>query len=438
MYDQRQYQITKSFSEQLKLRDNKSMGQARKKDATNLISQSNLNCDILGGFLDLPRGSVSIEEIEKYLKIHALFSEHIIIPDGWMHCTGPISEYLRKRYGESLKAKDSKIFDNNTFFELLDAGIIVPGLRGQHPSDDKNGPIGYDIMKVWEGSFENSFGVYFPPEDKLKRMTILDQENEDNRKLLEGIAKNTRLFVDWTSPHISINTPGFKNTDDLKLWDKTFSDFTFDLLYNTDSPLTIMTEGYIEYLNSIGLLDDPKVKSEAEAFWGELQERMSELVLDGNYIRRGSVEKIVGSLLGYERLEGYQVLKEHSKSLEVMPNPFYSRKLRNQEYFNLKATLGLHLLDRVTTIQEALFSLKFNCSPNMCPGYSQELIDVGLLKISGISHQAKFKFFDNRQGTCSGYHLNVGYFVPFLYQVQESSLPLSTPGSYIGFGNILC
>src|SRR5262249_16004629 len=54
--------------------------------------------DVIPGFLDLPSGTLEPDDLERYLKILALFSDHILIPDGWLHCMGPLSEHLRAQF----------------------------------------------------------------------------------------------------------------------------------------------------------------------------------------------------------------------------------------------------------------------------------------------------------------------------------------------------
>ena len=52
--------------------------------------------DVILGSLDLPfLGEMTNQQMERHLAAAALFNRHIIVPDGWLHCKGPLSEYLR-------------------------------------------------------------------------------------------------------------------------------------------------------------------------------------------------------------------------------------------------------------------------------------------------------------------------------------------------------
>src|SRR5437879_2656976 len=54
--------------------------------------------DILPCTLDLPAGLLPTWLVQRQLAFYALFADRIIIPDGWAHCKGPLSEYVRRVY----------------------------------------------------------------------------------------------------------------------------------------------------------------------------------------------------------------------------------------------------------------------------------------------------------------------------------------------------
>jgi hypothetical protein len=41
------------------------------------------NLDIIPGYLDLPSGTLDAHNVRRFLNVSALFSDHLIIPDGW-------------------------------------------------------------------------------------------------------------------------------------------------------------------------------------------------------------------------------------------------------------------------------------------------------------------------------------------------------------------
>jgi hypothetical protein len=52
----------------------------------------------------------------RYLALTALFFDHMIVPDGWLHCAGPISEYLRTQHDKASQAATAGAadeFDDN-------------------------------------------------------------------------------------------------------------------------------------------------------------------------------------------------------------------------------------------------------------------------------------------------------------------------------------
>jgi hypothetical protein len=371
-----QYVIEGSFPKKLNKKGTSILQNNPQSSKIGTQFQKTKNTDILAGFADLPSGHVEENTVETYFKILSLFYEHILIPDGWFHCNGPLSNYLFNKYLKSGKDTRKPDFANNIVLEYLRNGIIIPGLRGIRPTQHINEIRGFDIFDVWNGDVRSengevlSLGV-FKPEDE--RMAILDP-SEENQIILKSLSENTQFFVDWTSPHIPVTSVCDNEKLDLEVWDNVFSEFVFSFLCDSESQITNKKE--LEILEKLGI----SFGNEVVEFWDTIGHKIIDLKRNNAAIRRGDIEGLVAEYLEISRLESYAQLygKLHSPSEYNINFPLSNIIRTSEKYINPIAWLGSVILDRVTTIQEYLFSSKFNCKINNCSYLSQDTIDSGL------------------------------------------------------------
>src|SRR5687768_13862946 len=81
-------------------------------------AQIQRNTVLYGGALDIANAAASNRMVSD-LKFGALLYQHIVVPDGFFHCYGPLFDVLHEPKG--LLAE--------TVLALLQDGIIVPALR---------------------------------------------------------------------------------------------------------------------------------------------------------------------------------------------------------------------------------------------------------------------------------------------------------------------
>ena len=122
--------------------------------------------NLYGGLADLVNGSTDSKVIDRALKFAALFYEHIIVPDGFFHCYGPLATYARSLSPSALEA--------SVLGRLLQHGFVVPAIRE-----------GDSIYSNWNGS---RMGVY--PGEFL----ILKRDDGD---FLGHIDELTATYTSW-------------------------------------------------------------------------------------------------------------------------------------------------------------------------------------------------------------------------------------------------
>ncbi|MBN2474595.1 MAG: hypothetical protein JXB62_08300 [Pirellulales bacterium] len=304
-------------------------------------TQDPINIDVLAGQLDLPSGDLGTKALERYLKTTALFYEHVLIPDGWLHCQGPIAFYLQSCFARAArKTRNPEChneFRRNLVFGLLREKILVPLLRGKRPENPQDSPIGFDLLGPYEGRDKRlqDLGVYFDSDDN--RMMVLDA-TDANKTILSELSTRIRLFADWTSPDVPVDAVGYDQKADLREWDTTLSQRVFQEILEGENPDVA--------------IDQLEAKMECMRFWHEFRGRVEDV--RSELIRRGTIERLVAAVLksDAQRLKAYTQLRLGSVSHFV-------------------ASLALN---RVSTVQEAMFADRFNCHRGYCLHYSPEAL----------------------------------------------------------------
>ncbi|MBP0017362.1 MAG: hypothetical protein J7647_07370 [Cyanobacteria bacterium SBLK] len=92
-------------------------------------NEENSRLNLYGGCFDLVTGTSLSSKISEELKFAALFYERIIVPDGFFHCYGALSNYFTS-YIKNRKGLEKELGkEANNIAKFLKAGILVPALR---------------------------------------------------------------------------------------------------------------------------------------------------------------------------------------------------------------------------------------------------------------------------------------------------------------------
>jgi hypothetical protein len=345
--------------------------------------------DVIPGFLDLPSGTLDADELEINLKILGLFSDHIIVPDGWMHCQGPLSEHLRKQFRDAQnhpQAHQGDWFASQTIPVFLRAGLIVPGLRGRRPRSLVDQILGFDLHDVWAGNVLDEqhnvlgFGVGGLPEKD--RMAILD-DSDENHELLKLLSRNTATFLDWTTPTVPVTRIGYDMAPDQKRWDLAFATYAEAIVFN--SPTDALGTKGIRFLYESGMLPTPNVRTIIGDFYDGLMGTLHDELRVPEKFRRGAVERAVAQALGIQRLRSYDdVLYKPDYGLQPLPSPICTLLPGAPTFLRIRPLLARILLDQITFTQQALYAQKFNACLGLGRRPIVDPIDRGLPHKRGL------------------------------------------------------
>lgn len=340
-------------------------------------TQSRLN--VIPGLLDLPAAFVDDRAIETYLKALALFYRQIIIPDGWLHCAGPITEYLRRQLR---KGEMSAAYTGNVVHELMRAGIIWPALRGNHANAGEQ-PRGFDLYQVWCGGVRDRHGKGFGVniEEAADRLMILDPNESawttsetasENHLLIRDTSESVQQFLSWDAPTVPITTPA---PSALARWNQRLTKLTKENVFDNELIYRDDDLPFLEKTLGVGHVGRLALGSFMEALTDRLRTYTSSADL-----RRGHFERAMGeSLTGITgRLTSYEDLAQqvHRPGTSINPHVAASSADRWLDPASFYASI---LLDRVSTIQEAMFAKKFKASLGMCVNWSSYVLNTNEL-----------------------------------------------------------
>lgn len=134
---------------------------------------------VYGGVLDLINGTNLDNRTLDFIKFCALFYKHIIVPDVFFHCYGPLHSHISK-----IQKKEPKQPDPITVF--LENGILVPSLRE-----------GTSLLTNWDGGT----GI-----EKGRGMILSDA---DGRRPLDFVDRRASHICKWPAPMASPTTTTF-------------------------------------------------------------------------------------------------------------------------------------------------------------------------------------------------------------------------------------
>lgn len=324
------------------------------------------NNDILPAVLDLPNHRVSPLQMERHLKLWALFFDRIIIPDGWIHCYGPISEYLRRHLKTAEQGR--RQFHSNTFLRLLEAEVIVPALRGERPTRSDRIVRGYKQFDVARGKEKSrdvkrlNFGV------QPGRMMIMDLDgpetvrNSQNAQILEAVQNSTRLFAAWSAPALPVTALDCEDQKHVRSGDSKLGQRVALELLDED----LQTE-LLDSLCNRTRLQRKELQRFAEPFYKELG---SQCGPEG--IRRGDLENVVARQIFGGRMDRYAILDDlrHEPTAHKLVDEFASGLSGRTIIISPRREMARFALEITTTIQEASFADRFQCSLSIPPFFN--------------------------------------------------------------------
>lgn len=345
--------------------------------------QPKKSLDIIPAFLDLPCPRIAPLALERRLKILALFYEHLVVPDGWLHCSGPVSEYLRGKVER--QANKSPFVGTNTVLELLETQILVPGLRGYRAKSASDRPRGFDLKAVHNGDeidpAGGGFGVYRPNDEE--RATVLDP-TEVNLCIVDAMSSHVRLYLDWGAPTVPIDLIGYDDVAVKQEWDADYAKRAFDFLLRSESAFTGQED--FERLLGLGFIKGRQTEL-GRTRWEVVFEGLKTLSAS-SAIRRGDFEKIVGKAFELRRLKSYEELRrirQHADDVTILDRDGCEPRPMSPSHVLTSA-----LLDRVTSIQEEMFRDKFRASLSFQFEYSYDWLVSSLESNIPTTRPTKF------------------------------------------------
>ena len=171
-----------------------------------------------GGFLDIAHGHTLHGKQEDQLRLHALFSTAIAVPDAFFHCYGPIflraQKLLEKKKSDRLtKAQLRSRIDQDLLLGLIKGGVIWPSLRSDASSltenFSKHPTKGSYLVPTWQEAYPvlEFLDTLIPTtargpkwEEELTRRTFkgleaiyLSDESSRSNQLRKGLARTLNL-----------------------------------------------------------------------------------------------------------------------------------------------------------------------------------------------------------------------------------------------------
>ena len=125
-------------------------------------------------------------------------------------------------------------------------------------------------------------------------------------------------------------------------------------------------------------------------FWYRLLDLVESDVRHSKRFRRGSVERAVGECFGLDRFRWYQPLIAGQLHDVAIPHPL-SGLHSVAPTLHLKGVLARTLLDRVSTVQQAMFARKFGAQLGFARRPTPDILDRQILAHSG--HQCDVEGF---------------------------------------------
>ena len=274
---------------------------------------------LYGGSLDLVNGSLISGESIRQLKFGARFYKHILVPDGFFHCQGPLHTHLSRAAQLSLVAQES-----DPILDLMRSGVLVPVIRRS------------DSLVV---NLASSRDLGVVPGDFL---TVTKEEGRAGLTLADRV---TSHFASWPE----LLSPKVDSTYWLAVSRSLLSQESPYRVTMRDPPSGVAGVKWLEWRSCQELLDD--------------FERMLRDYEGNRHFRRGDVEKCIDRHLPFE-FSSYQELLGRI-DWDVPANTSL-------------ASLSYFLLSVASTAYEVNQAQAFGSVGGLFPLHDQPLIDLGI------------------------------------------------------------
>lgn len=299
---------------------------------------------VYGGAVDLVNGSSLTNEGLRQLKFSALFFKHIVVPDGFFHCYGPLYTHFAHIMDRTKAAQEA-----DPLVRLLRAGVLVPALRR-----------GESLYANWDRG--EDVGVVPGEYLILKR--------EDGGPMLRLVDEYTSRFAHWP-PELLPDTTIRYWTAVQRVLLSPESPYTITL---RDPPSELPFTQHVEWRACQALLDD-----------------FEQYIHDNEanpHFRRGDVERLVARHLGVP-FESYQEAINLVDWRDPLRTPLPS--------------LGYYLLSVSSTAYEAFQARALRTVGGLFPlhdhpfidqGIHNALVDMSVIDESNVQQDLVFGSFD--------------------------------------------
>ncbi|BBL74607.1 hypothetical protein [Methylomagnum ishizawai] len=312
---------------------------------------------LYGGCFDLVNGlhlpSSTIEDI----KFSSLFYKHIVVPDGFFHCYGPL-------YSHYKNIKEN--YNSDDISKLLKAGIITPSLR-----------TGESLYENWK----NGGNIGITP----GQFMIVDQADGD---IIKTIDRYVSKYMHWPED--------MGNANKIE-----FSRLIYDALVDENSNYSL---AHKQRPSNLPFYEDYQ--------WTKCEELIDEFIgivtdnKDNPKFRRGDIEKLISKNLGIE-MKSYKELN--------------SRAINATRLHDLNFGVAYIISNLSTTTYEAYHATQFSTVGGLFPQHEDKLIEDGLydylvdLKKINIEHKEKRILF----GTLDVNKLSTDEIIKFRIEEDE-------------------
>ena len=266
-----------------------------------------------GGALDLVNGT-NYRRLINDIKFSAIFYEHLVVPDGFFHCYGPLHSWAQ----ELFQTGDPYSIHQSELTALLKNRIIVPAIRS-----------GESLADNWRSSRDGVIPGSF----------LNIPRGANNEEILDYFDSQTPLYANWPQGM------GVSKTS--------FSKLLKRFMVDEDSPFGK------HKLRPLDSMDDLN-RTAYEKMFGDIEDEIRAHE-DDPRIRRGQFERIVAKHLNIN-LTSYQELVDRAD--------FYNP--------NDLAAAGMEIMSIVSTVYEIYQSREFGTVGTLFPMHRSRVVEEGI------------------------------------------------------------
>lgn len=271
---------------------------------------------LYGGCFDLVNGLSLPNSAIEDIKFSALFYKHIVVPDGFFHCYGPLYTHF-----SNIKKQCNK---QDVISEFLKGGIIVPSLR-----------TGDSLFNNWMHG--GNIGI------NPGQFMIINED--DGKEVIRNIDDLVSKYMHWPSDMGSANKIEFSKL----IYDVLVDGKSEYSLLHKKKPKNLPYDQHFQWMESERLLEE---------FIGEITDNR-----ENPKFRRGNIEGLIGRNIGLD-MKSYHELKH--------------RGLTATPWNDLKFAYAYYLANISTTVYEAYHANQFNTAGGLFPAHEDNLIAHGL------------------------------------------------------------